>query len=344
MPRYYFPLIIVIILVELVVLIFALLDILPVHPFHINPTTGYLDHVGNIDLSHISLIVTRWFFFLLTAGVLLPMVLIISLEVTRRFINSRKKPVAGEPIPSDQEAIRNGSGKVSPRIQGDYILRFDVQQRIQHLVLVFSFIVLAITGIIRGFPEWPTMQWWMSVLGGPELLRLVHDIAAYVMCADGIYHLLYLGYGIVVKKQRRFAMVPNFKDLKDTIHTFLWIFGKREHEPLYDRFTYGQKIDYWAILWGLPVMVITGAIMMFPGFFSTFLSPQVFAACNAAHRDEAILAIGFIIIVHVYYGHFQTSVFPMNKVFLTGKMRKATYKEWFGREYVEIMEGTGEDK
>lgn len=344
MPRYYFPLVIAIILVELVVLILALLDILPIHPFHINPATGYLDYVADIDLSHISILITRWFFFLLTAGVLLPMILIISLEVMRRILNSRKTLNSEESLPSAQQTLPKSPGKVNPRIQGDYIVRFDVQQRIQHLVLMFSFIILAITGIIRGFPDWPTMQWWMNVLGGPELLRLVHDIAAYVMCADGVYHLLYLGYGIVDKKQRRFAMAPNFKDLKDTIHTFLWIFGKREHEPLYDRFTYGQKIDYWAILWGLPVMVITGAIMMFPGFFSTFLPSEAFAVCTAAHRDEAILAIGFIIIVHIYYGHLQNTVFPMNRVFLTGKMLKSTYKEWFGREYTEIMEGTGEDK
>ena len=345
LPRYYFPLLIVIILLELVVLVLVLLDILPTHPFQIYPAAGYSSYVAETDVSHIAVTITKWFFFLLTAGVLLSMILIIILEVIRRIIISHHQVDEGESHQAAQYKIsRENTGLVKYRILGDYITRFDIQQRIQHFLLLSSFIVLAITGIPRGFPDWLLMQWWTSVLGGMENLRIIHNIAAYVMCATAVYHFLYIGYGILVKRKFPTAMMPNFKDFKDTIQTFRWIFGKDKHEPQYEHFTYGQKIDYWVIFWGLPVMVITGAIMMFPDFFSTFLPSEVFAVCAAAHRDEAVLAVGFIIIVHMYYGHFQTIAFPINTVFLTGKMSKAKYKQWFAQEYAKIMGESDKDE
>ena len=171
------------------------------------------------------------------------------------------------------------------------------------------------------------------------MLRLVHDAAAFVMIVDCIYHLAYIGYGYFVKHRFPSAMIPRLKDLKDIIHTLLWIFGLHKNEPEYDHFQYGQKIDYWAIFWGMPVMVITGIIMMFPAFFSQWLNGQWFGVVATAHRDEAVLAIGFILIVHMYYGHLQTTAFPVNTVMFTGKMLKSKYKQWFGREYAQI---TGE--
>ena len=139
-------------------------------------------------------------------------------------------------------------------------------------------------------------------------------------------------------------MVPSLKDLKDIIHSFLWILGQHRHEPEYEHFQYGQKIDYWAIFWGMPVMVITGIIMMLPTFFSQFFPGWAFGVVVAAHRDEAVLAIGFIIIVHMYYGHLQTIAFPVNTVIFTGRMLKAKYKQWFGREYAQITGENNGDK
>jgi len=344
LPRYYYPLVAGILLLELVVLVLALLHILPLQPFHIYPIAGYYSYVAEADISHIATIITRWFFFFLTAGVLLSTMLIIVLEVIRRFIDRRDQSGKGKPfrIFQKQKPQENPS-PIEARIEGDYIIRFDIHQRIQHFVLMATFIVLAITGIIRGFPDWPTMQLWTNVLGGAETLRRIHDIAAFLMVADGVYHFLYIIYGILVKRKFPFTMMPSLKDIKDSIQTFYWIFGKAK-EPEYEHFSYGQKIDYWVIFWGLPVMGITGLIMMFPEFFSKYLPGVVFTVCAAAHRDEAILAIGFIIIVHMYYGHLQTIAFPINNVFLTGKMLKAKYKQWFALEYEQIMDQSDEDK
>jgi hypothetical protein len=83
-------------------------------------------------------------------------------------------------------------------------------------------------------------------------------------------------------------------------------------------------------------MVITGIVMMFPALFQTWFDGQWYAVLVTAHRDEAVLATSFIIIVHMYYGHLATTAFPVNTVMFTGKMLKSKYKQWFGREYDEL--------
>ena len=352
LPRFYFPLIIAIILAEAVILVLALLDIFPRDVLKIYPTALYASYIGASDLTSLAVTVTRWFFFLLTTCVMVPVTMIIILEIMRRVIISIK----GEPQgPEDKflwlDKILNKLEKPpknpnlsKDRIQGQFITRFDVHQRIQHYVLFISFILLAITGVLRGFPDWPTFSWFTRVLGGPDALRLVHDVAAFAMILDGIYHLLYIAQGILVKKKYPTAMLPSLKDLKDVIHTSLWIFGIRKHEPVYDRFQYGQKIDYWAIFWGMPVMVLTGILMMFPAYFSQWFGGTWFAVAATAHRDEAVLAISFIFIVHMYYGHLATAAFPVNTTMFTGKMLKAKYKEWFGKEYAQLTEENGNNK
>jgi formate dehydrogenase subunit gamma len=327
--------VITILLVELVVLVLVLLNILPTHVFQIYPDANYANYVQPDDVTKTAVVFTKWFFFLLTAGVLLPLILIIFMEIIRRIINSRRE--AREGRPARPLPLPSPPTSKTDRVQGEYIKRFDVQQRIQHLVLLSTFIILALTGIPRGFPDWPLAQWWTNLLGGPGVLRLIHDIAAFTMVADGIYHLAYIAYGKIRKHTFPWGIVPNFNDMLDMLHTFLWIFGKYKDEPEYDRFTYGQKIDYWAIFWGLPVMVISGIFMMFPAFFEGRVSSEFLAICAVAHRDESILAVGFIIIVHLYYGHLQRNVFPMNTVMFTGKMLKSKYKQWFARDYNKII-------
>ena len=343
LPKFYYPLVIAILLAEAVALGFILFDIFPLgKTFEIYSYSQYGQYVSATQVNDIAVTVTRWFFFLLTAGVLIPTTLIIIMEITRRVITAR----TGEVNAWDDEFswLDKIDKKTAPqsqkeRVQGDYIMRFDVHQRIQHYLLMGSFIILAVTGLLRGFPHWPTFGWFTNIFGGPDVLRLAHDVAAFVMIADGIYHLIYIFYAWIVKKKAPSAMFPRMKDLKDIIHTSMWIFGLHKHEPEYDHFQYGQKIDYWAIFWGMPVMVITGIILMFASYFSQYISGPWFAVLATAHRDEAVLATGFILIVHMYYGHLQTTAFPVNTVMFTGKMLKSRYKEWFGREYKEL---TGE--
>jgi hypothetical protein len=82
------------------------------------------------------------------------------------------------------------------------IKRFEVQQIIQHVVLMVSFTVLVITGLPMKFNTLAFSEWWVGVWGGVNVLRSVHHGAAYVMVALCIYHLAYIGYSIIIRRNR----------------------------------------------------------------------------------------------------------------------------------------------
>src|SRR5512139_773940 len=100
------------------------------------------------------------------------------------------------------------------------ILRFDTQQRAQHILIIASFFVLAITGLPLKYSDWGISEWWTAVWHGTDNLRTVHHWAAWVMIAACAYHLMYL----LVTRPFSTAMLPRFKDVGDFVqdvkHTF----------------------------------------------------------------------------------------------------------------------------
>lgn len=226
-------------------------------------------------------------------------------------------------------------------MKGDYVHRFSLNTRIQHAVLLISFTLCVMTGLPMGFQHAPTAQFWLSIFGGLDGARVAHKVGAVLISVVCLYHILSIPFfTLVLKKPFPWHMVPKLKDAKDIMQSSLHIFGLAE-EPVYDHFQYGQKIDYWSIFWGMPVMVITGFIMWFPGWIAGFLPHSVIPISVIAHRDEAILASSFILIVHMYYGHLAPITFPINWVMFSGRKLKSEYKKWFGLEYVKIMKDAG---
>lgn len=225
--------------------------------------------------------------------------------------------------------------------RGEYVHRFSLNTRVQHAVLLVSFTLCVMTGLPLGFQNAPTAQFWLGIFGGVDGARIAHKVGAVIITVLCVYHLLSIPFfTLVLKKPFPWAMVPKLKDAKDIMQSSLHIFGLAE-EPQYDHFQYGQKIDYWSIFWGMPVMVITGVIMWYPGWVAGFLPLSVIPISVIAHRDEAILASSFILIVHMYYGHLAPITFPINGVMFTGKQIKSQYRKWFGLEYAKLMKEAG---
>ena len=118
------------------------------------------------------------------------------------------------------------TGEAAPRAQEEYVVRFDPHQRLQHLLMMSSFIVLAATGLPQKFDDVAVSQAWVSVLGGLEMVRLIHRCAASVMLSDCLYHLAYLGYRIGLQKRLHlFRMLPSAKDARDALGTVLYFLG-----------------------------------------------------------------------------------------------------------------------
>ncbi len=231
-------------------------------------------------------------------------------------------------------AIRVEQTKV---VNGE-VLRFDTHQRVQHILMFSSFIILAVTGLPLKNYEWVLSHRWIAVWGGIDTSSLVHRVAGVVMAIDFVYHLAYIFISLVfLKRPFPMKMVPNFSDVGDVIQDMKFTFGFSKERPKFDRFSYREKFDYWAVGWGILMMVGGGAILMFPVIATRFLPDWIVPVALVAHSDEAILAIGWILIVHMFFAHLAPSIFPFNKSIFTGRVPLKRYEEEHPLEYERLM-------
>ncbi len=224
----------------------------------------------------------------------------------------------------------------------EYITRFDIHQRIQHFFLMLSFVFLVLTGMPLKFADNAISKWWISVLGGIEPTRLIHRGAAWVMIAVCVYHASYLLYGIIVLKKSFSSMYPTKRDFTLFFQEISYFVGIHKEKPRYDRYNWREKFDYFAMFWGIPVMALTGLVMMFPVQSTSFLPGWIVPVSLIAHSDESMLALTWIVVVHVFFNHFAPGVFPMNPSIFTGKLSKERYIHDHPAEYERLVGSTPE--
>lgn len=197
---------------------------------------------------------------------------------------------------------------VRPR---DRIKRFSVSDRAEHWLQVITFVALAITGLIQKWPEAGFSRWAITTLGGIETTRLIHRVFATMLLLAVVYHLFTAGKRVFVDRAPR-TMLPGRGDMRAAWQGILFNLGRREQPPLQGRFTWEEKIEYWAIVWGTLVMTATGFMLWNPIATAEFLPGQFIPAAKAAHGGEALLAVLAILVWHFYHvhlRHFNTSIF-----------------------------------
>ncbi|HET7441575.1 MAG TPA: cytochrome b/b6 domain-containing protein [Terriglobales bacterium] len=203
------------------------------------------------------------------------------------------------------------------------VTRMTRNQRIQHLILFTSFIVLVITGFALKFPD----SWFASLLGLGEKVRgITHRVAGVVLIGMGVYH---LGYIVLSRDGRRLMLdfLPVPKDATDIWQTVRFYLGWDRHKPGFGRFNYAEKAEYWALVWGLIVMAATG-IMLWAKVAVGHLLPRWWLdIATAIHFYEAVLASLAIVAWHFYQVFFDPDTYPMNWAWWDGKMSFEHYRE-----------------
>jgi len=265
-------------------------------------------------------------------------------EVEKEFGKKEEKPEVKEP------------GQKKPEPEKFYI-RFRLNFRLQHIGLLTTTIMLILTGIPLKFPKNGISQFIIDMFGGTAGARSVHHFFALGMIAVGIYHLLYIFWNEQGRKDF-FELLPRFKDFSDVINQMKRYLGFRKEKVRYRRFSYVEKFDYWAVYWGLVMMIGTGAVMwLFQGKFTPMIfgeidlpfGPQIVtnslhAICREMHSDEALLATLVIIGWHFYNVHLNPHKFPMSKVWLTGKISEKEMMEDHFVEYREMIAKQKQDE
>lgn len=223
-----------------------------------------------------------------------------------------------------------------------YCQRWDIHQRIQHLLLLFSVTVLVTTGLPLRFAGAPGTQTIIQAVGGAYWASIIHRIAASILILDAIYHLVYIG-ARYSKKHLGNSMLPGSKDISDAIQAVLYNLGFKRERPKYGRYSFDEKFEYWAMVWGTVVMIGTGLMLWDPVLTANHLPVVLLQLSRVVHGYEAILAFLSLIIWHFYHAHLKPGAFPMSKVWITGCVTIDELKDDHTLEYEELY-GKVEDE
>ena len=230
----------------------------------------------------------------------------------------------------------------SPQGERQY-LRFSRLNRILHVVMIVSFMSLALTGMTLKFSYTAWASILSRVLGGFEFAGYIHRIAAVLMLTIFLVHL----NDLARRKRKEYGswkalltgpdtMLPTKKDLRDFTGSVKWFIGLGPR-PQYGRWTYWEKFDYFAVFWGVCVIGSTGLMLWFPEFFTLLLPGWAINVATIIHSDEALLAVGFIFTVHFFNTHLRPEKFPMDIVVFTGRMPVEEFREDKPAEYEALV-------
>lgn len=215
-----------------------------------------------------------------------------------------------------------------------WYIRFSIFQRVEHLVLILSFTLLGLTGLPQKYPTAGVSEFIVGLLGGIETMRIIHRVAATVFLLEAIYHVVVIGYKLFVQRKAA-SMVPGVKDGKDAIQWFGYNLGLVKEPPKMPRYNFMEKAEYWAMLWGLFIMALTGFMLWNPIATTRILPGEFIPAAKAAHGGEALLAVLAIILWHFYNVHIK----QFNKSMFTGKMPRHEMEEEHALELEAIESG-----
>jgi formate dehydrogenase subunit gamma len=229
--------------------------------------------------------------------------------------------------------------------------RLTLHLRAQHMVLFASCIVLILTGLPIKFSDWAPFA-WVTRMAGRGLLHNLHMVGAIGLTGIALYHLFYTALSELGRRDFG-LLIMKPQDAKDALGQILYFLGIRKEKPLYGRFSYIEKFDYWAVYWGMVVMLGSGYILWSYVPESTIgglipkLPKSVFDIAREAHSDEALLATLAIVVWHFYNVHFNPKRFPGSLTWWNGKITLEEFKEEHPLEYEEWRsEGklSGEDE
>ena len=224
-----------------------------------------------------------------------------------------------------------------------YYTRFTPVQRLMHAVLAITFLGLAATGLTLRFSAAAWSVGFANAVGGFSAILFFHKFCAVLLTIDFLGHVVDIGYRTLVRKQWWLlwgpnSMVPNLKDARDFFGQMKWLLFLGA-KPSFDRYTYWEKLDYWGVFWGMAIIGISGYAMWFAPLFARLVPGSWLNVALLVHGEEALLAVGYIFVVHFFNEHLRPDNFPMDVTVFTGSQTEEEFQERHPEEYARAAAG-----
>jgi cytochrome b subunit of formate dehydrogenase len=220
--------------------------------------------------------------------------------------------------------------------KGGLVVRFVTIEVLWHFLLMISFTTLIITGFAFRFPD----AWWSSwMTHSPTAFAargVAHRVAGVIFI--GLF-LFSFAYSVFTKRgwQEIKAKFPVLSDVRNVSQNLLYSFGLSSREPLFDRYNYAEKAEYWALIWGGFVMILTGLPLWFETTFLKFMPKWLLDVFKSIHYYEAWLATLAILVWHMFYMIFDPETYPVNWSFITGRMTEEQYMKRHPLDYEKML-------
>jgi cytochrome b subunit of formate dehydrogenase len=236
-----------------------------------------------------------------------------------------------EPTPAPAEAV------APPR----HLVRFDLKARVLHGVIMVTFLGLAATGMPLLLSEAPWGRALARAFGGFTGAGLFHRFFGSLLLAAVAFHVADVAWRAFVRGEKGLfwgptSMVPQPRDFVDFYNQMKWFLGLGPR-PRFEQFTYWEKFDYLAVLWGTVLMGAAGLVLWFPVAASRVLPGWMFNIALFVHGAEATLAIGFIFVVHFFNGHLRPEKYPMDLVIFTGTVSERELRHERAAQYDRLV-------
>lgn len=201
-----------------------------------------------------------------------------------------------------RKRLKSRTGKPKVNLEPKYVVRWTPAQRGQHGLLTLSLTLLVLTGFPLRFPDAAGMAGIYHAMGGIGTARIIHRCGAVGLITVALWHLamLLFRWARTRAKPSEWPMLPTKKDVHDIRHIVQFYLGRRSDPPKFARYSFREKMDYLCEYWGIPIMVLSGLVLWFPGLFATHLPGIVIAMAYVAHGIEATIATVVILVWHMY--------------------------------------------
>ena len=207
--------------------------------------------------------------------------------------------------------------------QGKQIIRMRYDELWQHTFLMVTFTVLVLTGFSLRFSESWWVQWLFGWEGGFPVRGIIHRVAAVLFILTAVWHIFYL----TSDRGRKFIkdIFPSKHDIEQFLDSMKYNLGITKTPPAFGRFSYIEKAEYWALVWGTGIMIFTGFFLWFENIAVKWFPKGFLDVMLIVHYYEAWLAFLAVLIWHMYSTVFSPTVYPMNPSWYTGKMPLEMY-------------------
>ncbi len=242
-------------------------------------------------------------------------------------------------------------------VPGERFTRMNRQGRLQHAILVSSFLLLVVTGVPVFLHDLGFMRSLIDLEGGFALRSKLHRVGAIGLVALSTWHVLVF---LLSPGARRWVlgMFIRPRDIVDFLGEASFNLGLGRwlarrpalagplarfptlagvERPCRGRYGLVEKLEYMAVVWGNIVMIGTGILLWRPGWFLDWTPAWTFDVCRVVHGFEATLAFLAIIIWHMYHVQMRPGSFLRNGVWFHGQMTREQLRHHHPGEYLEIL-------